>query len=161
MDSAARRGGARLLISGGAIGGLDVLSAARLSGLLSVEYIGRKPPAAWRGTAAEKSLDLSNIREETTFFRGTAREAAGAYPQNANVAAVVALAGLGFDATRVRLVADPGAARNIHVLEVKSHCVAFTIQLEGVPSPDNPRTSLTAGYSLAHTLLLRRGEVVL
>jgi aspartate dehydrogenase len=98
--------------------------------------------------------------EPTTFFEGTAREAARDYPQNANVAATVALAGRGMDATRVRLVADPGIAYNLHEVSVRSSAAEFTIRLEGRPSPDNPKTSLTAGYSIAREVLNRILPVV-
>lgn len=161
LREAAREGGARLVLPAGAVGGIDVLAAARLSGLEEVSYIGRKPPRAWAGTRAEGLLDLGGLTEPATFFEGSARDAARDYPQNANVAATVALAGAGFDATRVRLVADPGIARNQHELVVRSAAVNFTIRLEGKPSAANPKTSLGAGYSVAREVLNRVAPVVL
>jgi aspartate dehydrogenase len=160
LADAAVRGGAQLVLPAGAVGGIDALGAAKLSGLEEVTYTGRKPPPAWKGTAAEALLDLGALTEPATFFEGTAREAAMQYPQNANVAATVALAGAGFDATRVRLVADPTIARNLHEVSVRSAAAEFSIRLEGRPSPSNPKTSLTAGYSMAREVLNRARPVV-
>ncbi|WP_338664562.1 aspartate dehydrogenase [Pararoseomonas sp. SCSIO 73927] len=161
LVAAAARGSARLILPAGAVGGIDALAAARLSGLEEVSYVGRKPPRAWTGTRAEGLLDLDALAEPATFFEGSARDAARDYPQNANVAATVALAGAGFDATRVRLVADPGIMRNQHEIIVRSAAVDFTIRLEGKPSPSNPKTSLGAGYSVAREVLNRIVPVVL
>jgi aspartate dehydrogenase len=159
--SAAQQHGARLVLPSGAVGGLDALGAARLSGLQTVTYIGRKPPKAWRGTPAERLLDLDALSAPAIFFEGTARQAATDYPQNANVAAAVAIAGLGFDATRVRLIADPKAARNVHEISVRAGCGDFDLQLEGRPSPLNPKTSLTAGFSVAREILNRTRALVI
>jgi aspartate dehydrogenase len=161
LEDAARRGGAKLVLPPGAIGGLDALAAARLSGIEEATYTGRKPPRAWRGTAAERLLDLDALREPVAFYEGTAREAARDYPQNANVAAAVALAGAGFDRTRVRLLADPGIQGNVHEVAVRSACVDFTLRLEGRPSPANPKTSLTAGHSAAREVLNRAAAMVI
>lgn len=161
LQQAAIKGGARVVFPAGAIGGVDALGAARLSGLESVVYIGRKPPKAWRGTPAERLLDLDALREPAVFFEGSAREAAQTYPLNANVTATLALAGIGLDATQVRLVADPGAARNVHEFSVRSACGDFTMRLEGFPSPANPKTSLLAGYSVARELLNRADSIVI
>jgi aspartate dehydrogenase len=158
--SAAQRHGVRLVLPSGAVGGLDALGAARLSGLRTVTYTGRKPPAAWRGTPAERLLDLDALSAPAIFFEGTARQAATDYPQNANVAAAVAIAGLGFDATKVRLIADPAAARNVHEISVRASCGDFDLQLEGRPSPLNPKTSLMAGFSVAREILNRTGALV-
>jgi aspartate dehydrogenase len=158
--SAAQRHGARLVLPSGAVGGLDALGAARLSGLKTVTYTGRKPPKAWRGTPAERLLDLDALSAPAIFFEGTARQAATDYPQNANVAAAVAIAGLGFDATTVRLIADPTAARNVHEISVRAGCGDFDLRLEGHPSPLNPKTSLMAGFSVAREILNRTGALV-
>ena len=155
LEDAARRGGASLVVPAGAVGGLDVLAAARLSGLHDVTYAGRKPPLAWRGTPAEDLVDLSSLREAATFFAGSAREAASRFPQNANVAATVALAGLGMDRTRVHLIADPAITRNVHEITVRSAAVDATMVIEGRPSPANAKTSLTAGFSVAAEVLAR------
>ena len=153
LQRAASRGGTRYLVAPGAIGGLDVLSAARMSGLHDVTYNSRKPPQAWRGTLAEKEISLEALSAPEVFFDGTARTAALQYPKNANVAAAIALAGAGFEKTRVRLIADPGITGNIHEIIFDSGCTTVSIRLEGRASPDNPRTSLTAGYSLARLVI--------
>lgn len=159
--SAAQQHGAQLVLPSGAVGGLDALGAARLSGLHTVTYTGRKPPKAWRGTPAERLLDLDALSAPAIFFEGTARQAATDYPQNANVAAAVAIAGLGFDATTVRLIADPKAARNVHEILVRAGCGDFDLRLEGRPSPLNPKTSLMAGLSVAREILNRTGALVI
>ena len=147
--------GAQLFLPSGAVGGVDILAAARLSGLEDVVYTSRKPPQAWRGTPAERLLDLGALAGEAMFFEGTARAAARDYPQNANVAATVALAGAGFDRTKVRLIADPHVQRNVHEVSVRSSCADFHIRIEGKPSPTNPKTSLPTGFSMARLVLNR------
>ena len=152
LTAAATHGGA-LILSSGAIGGLDILAAAKLAGIENVIYTSRKPPRAWRGTKAESLLDLDTLAREACFYEGDARGAAMDYPQNANVAATLALHGAGFEATRVRLVADPAATGNIHEIRISSACADISLQIEGRPSPDNPKTSLTTGYSVAAQVL--------
>ncbi len=155
LEEAARASGAALIISPGAIGGLDILAAAKLSGLVEVLYTSRKPPLAWVGTKAGELVALADLQKEAIFFEGTARDAARLFPQNANVAATIALAGAGLDATRVRLIADPGVSHNQHEIAVRSACADLSIRIDGHPSPANPKTSSTTGYALAHLLLQR------
>ena len=87
LETAADFGNSRMLLPAGAIGGLDAIAAMRIGGLNSVRYRSRKPPAAWRGSPAEKVVDLGNLAKPAMLYTGTAREAALLYPQNANVAA--------------------------------------------------------------------------
>lgn len=150
---AARSSGAQLHILPGAVGGVDILSAARASGIDEVIYTSYKPPSAWKQTDAETVVDLDRLTEPFTFFIGSARLASSSYPKNANVAATIALAGIGLDKTIVRLIADPTIDKNIHELRFTSACANASIRIEGNPSPDNPKTSQTAGYSLVRFVL--------
>jgi aspartate dehydrogenase len=161
LDTAARASGAQCVVPAGAIGGIDALGAARLSGLISVDYTGTKPPGAWAGTPAEDVTDLAALSAPFTFFEGSAREAAQRYPKNANVAATLALAGLGMDRTRVRLVADPGTTENNHAFSVTSQALEFSMQLVGKPSPRNPKTSRSTVYSIARAVVNRRAAIVI
>jgi aspartate dehydrogenase len=161
LKAAARGGGSRLLLPAGAIGGIDAIAAMRLGGLNAVRYRSRKPPAAWRGSPAEKVADLDKLTSRTVLYRGTAGEAALLYPQNANVAAAVALAGLGFDATEVELVADPDAPGNVHEIEVEGAAGRFAIQLQGRPSRTNPKTSALAALSVARALANLQAAIVI
>lgn len=161
LKAAAQSGGGRLLLPAGAIGGIDAIAAMRLGGLNGVRYRSRKPPAAWRGSPAEKVADLDGLKSRTVLYRGTAGEAALLYPQNANVAAAVALAGLGFDATEVELVADPDAPGNVHEIEAEGAAGRFAIQLQGKPSRTNPKTSALAALSVARALLNLEASIVI
>jgi aspartate dehydrogenase len=161
LKSAAQDGNSRILLPAGAIGGIDAIAAMRVAGLTSVRYRSRKPPAAWRGSPAERMVDLDALRQRTVLYKGTAGEAALLFPQNANVAAAVALAGLGFDATEVELVADPDAPGNVHEIEAEGAAGRFAIQLQGRPSRSNPKTSALAAMSVARALLNERATIVI
>jgi aspartate dehydrogenase len=161
LQSSAEAGNSRLLVPAGAIGGLDAIAAMRLGGLAFVRYRSRKPPAAWRGSPAEKVVDLGKLATPTVLYTGSAREAALLYPQNANVAAAVALAGLGFERTQVELVADPGAPGNVHEIEVEGSAGRFAIQLAGKPSRTNPKTSALAALSVARALINDQAAIVI
>jgi aspartate dehydrogenase len=161
LKSAAHDGNSRILLPAGAIGGIDAIAAMRVAGLTSVRYRSRKPPAAWRGSPAERVVDLGALTQRTVLYKGTAGEAALLYPQNANVAAAVALAGLGFDATEVELVADPDAPGNVHEIEAEGAAGRFAIQLQGKPSRSNPKTSALAAMSVARALLNERATIVI
>jgi aspartate dehydrogenase len=161
LQSSAEAGNSRLLVPAGAIGGLDAIAAMRLGGLTFARYRSRKPPAAWRGSPAEKVVDLGKLATPTVLYTGSAREAALLYPQNANVAAAVALAGLGFERTQVELVADPGAPGNVHEIEVEGSAGRFAIQLAGKPSRTNPKTSALAALSVARALINDQAAIVI
>lgn len=160
LDDLRPRGGARLLVAPGAIAGLDGLAAMRGDGLEDVVYTSTKPSLAWRGTPAEDRVDLSLLTEPTTFFEGSAREAALTYPKNANLAATVALAGLGLDRTRVRLVADPGALLNSGRIEARSTSTTLTVEMAGAASA-NPKTSAIVAHSLVASIVTKGPVLVI
>lgn len=152
LEQAAVEGQTRLHILSGALGGIDALSAAQRAGLESVVYVGRKPPHAWKGTDAERLVDLTALHEPATFFSGSARLAAAAFPKNANVAATVALAGLGFDRTQVRLIADPGITENMHEFHAKGVLGEIQVRMAITPLPHNPKTSALTAWSVVRFL---------
>ena len=151
------KGGGRLLMAPGAVGGLDGLLAARLGGLDDVTYISAKPPHAWRGTAAEERIDLAAPDEEQTIFEGSARQAAQLFPKNANVAISVALCGLGPDKTSVRLVSSRAVTDPLGVIEANGACGRFKFESYAYAAPDNPKTSLLTAYSLLQCARLGLG----
>lgn len=161
LQAAAARASGQLVVPSGAIGGIDILAAARLSGLTSVDYTGRKPPRAWSGTPADARLNLGQLENPAVIFEGSAREAAQAYPKNANVAATLALAGVGMDRTKVTLIADPTSDENIHEFSIASSAVEATVRLVGKPSPRNPKTSQTTALSIARAVLNRNAAIVI
>jgi aspartate dehydrogenase len=127
--------------------------------LATVSYKGRKPPKGWIGSPAETVLDLDAITSPATHFAGTAREAALAYPKNANVAAAVALSGIGFDATTVELIADPTVTANIHEVYATGAFGTFSFTIAGAGLPDNPRSSALAAMSVVSDLIERQKRI--
>lgn len=154
--SQARARGRKIYLPSGAIAGLDGVAAAAIAGIDEVIIESRKHPAGFAGVAflAERGIDPARITQETVLFEGRAREAAHLFPKNANVCAALALAGVGPERTRVRVIADPHATANRHRIELRGPFGAMTAETCNVVSPDNPKTSyLTALSAIA---LLRR-----
>ncbi|MGB5166274.1 MAG: aspartate dehydrogenase [Woeseiaceae bacterium] len=153
LEQAATEGGAKLYLASGSIGALDCLRAASVGGLQSVTYIGKKPPQSWKGSPAETRLDLDNMNDGAeVHFDGSARDAAAEYPKNANVAAAVALAGIGFDDTKVKLIADPNVNENIHEIQAIGDFGRFSFVIRGHSLPDNPKSSALAAMSVVSRL---------
>jgi aspartate dehydrogenase len=153
-EAAAGATGARLLVPSGGIGGLDALNAACVAGVDEVSIQVAKPPAAWKGIAYVERLGipLDRLEAACVLFDGPAREGVPLFPQNVNIAAVLSLAGIGMDRTRLRVVADPAIESNTHTIRVSGRCGRFTIVLENVPTPDNPKTSWLACCSAVDAL---------
>lgn len=152
LIASADRQGSQLLIPPGALAGIDGIAAAALLPLDEVVHRIVKPPAAWRGTSAESLTALDTLTEPMTFFSGTAREAASRFPQNANVAVISALAGIGLDRTRVELVADPAASGNGHQLSARGAFGKLDIAIENRPLASNPKSSEMTALGLVRLI---------
>ena len=152
--------GAVLHFATGAIGAMDALNAAAVGGLTSVTYIGRKKPAGWKGSRAEEVIDLDGLAAPAIHFEGTAREAASLYPKNANVAATIAMSGIGMSETKVKLYADPTVQKNIHEIEVEGAFGSFAFRIEGSALPENPKSSALTAMSLVAAIQRRQAKII-
>ena len=141
----ATQSGGRLLVPSGALGALDAVRAAAEAGIDEVTLVTAKPPAGF---------GLTDVREPRVLYDGPAREAVAKFPKNVNVAAALSLAGVGFEKTRVRIVADPALTLNTHTVTVRGAFGEMTCRVENRASPDNPASSQLA--SLSALALIRR-----
>jgi aspartate dehydrogenase len=150
----ARQHGGRIVVPSGALLGLDAVVAAAEGGISRVHMITRKPPQGLAGAPylEENAIAVTGLSEPKRVFAGTAREAARGFPANVNVAAALALAGIGPDRTTIEIWADPSVTRNVHRIEVEAEAARFSMQIENVPSAENPRTGRLTALSVIATL---------
>ncbi len=107
LRDVASKKGRRIYVPSGAVVGIDGIKAVS-DKISEVILTTRKNP---------KSFGL-NVDEYRILFEGNARDAVKLYPQNVNVAATVSLAGVGFERTKVKIIADPSVNENVHEIRV-------------------------------------------
>ncbi|MEQ9643492.1 MAG: aspartate dehydrogenase [Alphaproteobacteria bacterium] len=153
IDRAAETG-AQIVVPTGALLGLDAVRGAAQGPVTSITLSTRKPPGGLAGAphVEKNKIDLAAIHEPTCVFQGSAREAAAGFPANINVGAALSLAGIGADRTTVEIWADPTVDRNTHTVTVEAEAARFTMTIENVPSPENPRTGRLTPLSVLATL---------
>lgn len=141
-------------IPSGAVCGIDGLKSASAGSIDSVTLTTRKPPKGLEGAPylKEKKIDLRKVTKETVVFEGTAIEAVKGFPANVNVSAVLSLAGIGAQRTKVRIVTSPEYTKNSHEVEVTGDFGTISTKTENLPSKANPKTSGLAIYSAIATL---------
>ncbi|MGZ8932990.1 MAG: aspartate dehydrogenase [Halobacteriota archaeon] len=148
--TAARANKCSLYIPSGAIGGIDALLAASQGAINRVTLTTTKPLKGLETAPYVLNNDV-NLTRPGIIFEGTVDEAITGFPQNVNVSATLALAGVGFEKTIVRIAVDPTYTRNVHVVDVEGEFGTFTARFENVPT-ENERTSKLAAYSAVATL---------
>lgn len=150
----ARKKGGRIIVPTGALLGLDAVRAAAVGTIEEATLITRKPPQGLEGAPylVENEISVEGLKEAKRLFSGSARQAAKGFPANLNIAAALALAGVGPDATQVEIWADPALTRNTHTITVKSDSSDFTMTLENKPTAENPRTGKITALSVIATL---------
>ena len=145
----AKRTGARIIVPTGALLGLDAVRAAAEGNVSSVTIETRKPPRGLEGAPYLVEHNISvDVSEPTVVFRGNAFDAARGFPANVNVAAALALAGIGPERTQVEIWADPTVTRNTHTIRVEAESARLTMTIENVPSEENPKTGKITPLSL-------------
>ncbi|MEQ1773083.1 MAG: aspartate dehydrogenase [Burkholderiales bacterium] len=161
LEAAAMKSGAMLYVPSGGICGLDALKTMCMAGVDEVSIAVTKPPAAWKGIDYVEKLriNLEQLTAPVTLFDGSAREGVPLFPANVNIAAVLSMAGVGFDRTRLKVVADPALTLNTHYITMRGKTGNVSIKLESVPSPDNPKTSWLACYSALAALKYAKSPV--
>lgn len=134
--------GGRIIVPTGALLGLDAVRAAAEGPVESVTIETRKPPGGLEGAPylEKHAISVAGLTEPLLVFEGNALDAAAGFPANVNVAAALALAGIGPVRTKVRIWADPTVERNVHTIQVEADAARFTMKIENVPSSENPKT---------------------
>ena len=144
----------RLWIPSGALAGIDGVLAAAAGMLRQVTLTTRKPVRGLEGAPylREKGIRLDAIKGPTLIFEGNALEAIRAFPKNVNVAATLALAGVGAERTRVRVFASPTYRENQHEVTAEGDFGTLRAEVRNRPSAVNPKTSELAILSAVATL---------
>ena len=132
LEKICKSSGTKIHLPSGAIGGLDILKAAKSNGELErVSIITRKPPQALPGAP----LDGEHV-----LFEGSARKAIALFPKNINVSIILSLAGLGPEKTEVTIISDPTVTKNSHSIEAVGSFGKLSLKVENDPMPNNPKT---------------------
>jgi aspartate dehydrogenase len=123
-------------VPAGAIGGIDAISSAALTGDIQVTLTTRKNP---------KALETQD-KQPKIIYEGYAEEAARQFPREMNVAATLALT-VKPSKVKVTVIADPNMKRNTHEITVNWKFGEMLLRFANDPHPDNPRTSALAAWS--------------
>ena len=148
-----RKGRSKIYVPTGAIAGIDAIRSVRHL-LDSITLTTTKRPWALAGAPffATGGVNLDMITKITEIYDGSASEAVKLFPANVNVAAVLSLAGLGADKTKVRVLVDPHATTNQHEIVATGRFGDIKITVNNVPAPGNPKTSFLAVLSAIECL---------
>ena len=147
LHQTAKQMGVEMYVPAGAMTGINVIKAASLAdGLSEVKIQSTKHPDGLIGAPFFNGDPnaLSGLEKPTVIFRGNVYDAVRYFPQNVNVAAGLALAGLGPEKTKVEMIADPNAIFTVHRVKAKGSFGKMDIKLSNRPCPENPRTAYLA-----------------
>lgn len=148
-----RYGRNRIYVPSGAIAGIDAIRSIR-DIADSITLTTRKSPKALAGAPffSERNMSLESLTKVTEIYEGAATEAVKFFPANVNVAAVLSLAGIGVEKTRVRILADPMITTNQHEIVAIGSFGEIKISVNNVTAPGNPKTSFLAVLSAIECL---------
>jgi len=142
LEGIAREKRCKIYLPSGAVCGIDGILSGSIDVIDEVTLVTTKPPSS-----LGKKYDKRKI-----IFEGNAREAVKKFPMNINVAASLSLAGVGFDKTKVEIVADPVVTRISHKILAHGKFGRLRAEVENMPNPNNPKSSYMASLSAIATL---------
>ncbi len=142
-----------IYLPSGAIAGLDAIKSVK-NEIDSISITTTKNPKSLKGAKFFEinPMDIDSIKTPVMLFDGNAKDAVKLFPANINVAALLSLAGLGSEKTKVRIIADPNTDKNTHAIEAKGKFGKISVMVENVPDPNNPKTSRLAILSAIECL---------
>jgi aspartate dehydrogenase len=142
-----------LYLPSGAIAGIDAIKSVK-SSISYVTLTTTKNPNSLKDSPFFKktNLSLDSLKKRTLIFEGSAIEAVQNFPANVNVAALLGLAGIGIEKTKVNVIADPSLRINKHEIKVIGKFGELIVRVKNVPSPTNPKTSYLAILSIIESL---------
>lgn len=148
-----KNGHSKIYVPSGAIAGIDAIRSVRHIAD-SITLTTKKSPKALSGAPffTTRNVSLDNMTRVTEIYEGSAAEAVKLFPANVNVAAVLSLAGIGIEKTKVRILADPEATTNQHEIEATGSFGEIKIRVNNVTAPGNPKTSFLAVLSAIECL---------
>lgn len=143
----------RIYVPTGAIAGIDAIRSVRHL-LDSVILTTTKNPRALADAPFFKTtrIDVYAITEKTTIYEGPALDAVRKFPANVNVAAILSLAGIGLERTKVKIIVDPYAKMNQHEIAASGKFGEMILSVRNIQSPTNPKTSFLAVLSAIECL---------
>jgi aspartate dehydrogenase len=152
-QDAIKKGRSKIYVPTGAIAGIDAIRSVK-NLLDSVTLTTTKSPKALAGAPffATREINLDMLTKVTEIYEGPAAEAIKLFPANVNVAAVLSLAGLGADKTKVRVLVDPHTTTNQHEIVATGRFGEIKITVNNAITPGNPKTSFLAVLSAIECL---------
>jgi aspartate dehydrogenase len=148
----AERGNSQLIVPSAGIGALDILAGAAEGGLDEVTVTVRKDPLSWKSTVAETLCDLDRLEGPVVLYDGPVREGARRYPQNVNISAAAALAGIGLDRTRLVIIADPGITTHVVEIAARGQFGSLCFREDVIPTESNPKTGRLVAMAVIKTV---------
>jgi aspartate dehydrogenase len=144
---------ARIYVPTGAIAGIDAIRSVRHL-LDSVSLTTTKNPKALADAPFFNisGIDLFAITKKTLIYEGPAADAVKQFPTNVNVAAILSLAGIGLEKTKVKIIVDPYTNINQHEIIATGKFGELIVSVRNLPSPTNPKTSFLAILSAIECL---------
>lgn len=145
--AAAVRGGAKIHLASGAIGGFDVLQTVTLMARAQRldETAGIETHTGCKGFMPTPVWEDALLTEQKTVFTGNAKQAIATFPRRVNVAVATSLATTGPDTTQVIMHSVPNWQGDDH---------RITAEIDGVKAVVDiySRTSAIAGWSVVALL---------